>query len=302
VGTTFQSTSLVAALLRSLRPHQWAKNALIFIPLILAGRAGDLQAWISCGLGFVAWGLVASAAYLVNDLKDLAFDRQHPSKRHRPIANGDLPAQAAIVAGALIGAVGLLLAAYLGKAPFLILLVYAVASVAYSFGLKRLPILDVLILAALFTMRLVFGIAVADVVASPWLLVFSMFVFMSLSLAKRYTEAARNGEDGKTEIKGRGYVSRDTPLLLALGVATTAGAVLIMILYLIEEAFAAAFYRSPEFLWLLPVILFLWLGRIWLLAGRQQLDEDPIRFAIGDPASLALGFAMVLVFIVAWRL
>jgi 4-hydroxybenzoate polyprenyltransferase len=302
VGTTLQSTSLAAALLRSLRPHQWAKNTLIFIPLILAGRAGDRDAWISCALGFLAWGLVASAAYLVNDLRDLAFDRQHPSKRHRPIATGDLPARIAILAGAVIGACGLLLAAFLGKAPFLILLAYGICSLAYSLGLKRLPILDVLMLAALFTMRLVFGIAVADVPASPWLLVFSMFVFMSLSLAKRYAEAARNGDDGKSEIEGRGYVSRDAPLLLALGVATTAGAVLIMILYLIEEAFAAAFYRSPEFLWALPVILFLWLGRIWLLAGRQVLDEDPIRFAIGDRASLALGFAMVVVFIVAWRL
>ncbi len=301
MASTVQRTSLVAALLRSLRPHQWAKNALIFVPLILAGRAGDLQAWISCGLGFLAWGLVASAAYLVNDVKDLASDREHPSKRHRPIASGKLPSQVAITAGLLIGVGGLILAASLGKMPFLVLLVYAVASIAYSFGLKRLPILDVLILAALFTMRLVFGIAVAEVPASPWLLVFSMFVFMSLSLAKRYTEAARNADDGNTEIKGRGYVSRDTPLLLALGVATTSAAVLIMILYLLEEAFAATFYRSPELLWLLPVILFLWLGRIWLLAGRQTLDEDPIRFAIGDRASLGLGFAMVLVFITAWR-
>jgi 4-hydroxybenzoate polyprenyltransferase len=302
VGTTLQSTSLVAALLRSLRPHQWAKNTLIFIPLILAGRAGDPQAWISCSLGFLAWGLVASAAYLVNDLKDLAFDRHHPSKRHRPLANGELTVRIAVIASVAIGACGLVLAAFLGKAPFLILLVYAIASIAYSFGLKRLPILDILILAALFTMRLIFGIAVAEVPASPWLLVFSMFVFMSLSLAKRYTEAARNGDDGRHEIEGRGYISRDTPLLLALGVATTAGAVLIMILYLIEEAFAAAFYRRPEILWFLPVILFLWLGRIWLLAGRQVLDEDPIRFAIGDRACLALGLAMVLVFIVAWRL
>lgn len=293
---------IVAALLRSLRPHQWAKNTLIFIPLILAGRAGDREAWIACGLGFVAWGLVASAAYLVNDLKDLSFDRLHHSKRKRPIASGELPTGLAVAAGATIGACGLLLAIFLGKAAFLLLLLYAVASIAYSFGLKRVPILDVLILAALFTMRLVFGIAVADVPASPWLLVFSMFVFMSLSLAKRYAEAARNGNDGRNEIQGRGYIARDTPLLLALGVSTTAGAVLIMILYLIEEAFAAAFYRSPVWLWLLPVILFLWLGRIWLLAGRQVLDEDPIRFAIGDRASLGLGLTMIIIFMIAWRL
>ncbi len=297
-----KNASLAAALIRSLRPHQWAKNTLIFIPMILAGRAADLEAWFACGLGFLAWGLVASAAYLVNDLKDLPFDRHHHTKRNRPIASGELPIGLAVGAGVAIGAVGLLLAAYLGKLPFLLLLLYAVASVAYSYGLKRLPILDVLILASLFTMRLVFGIAVAEVPASPWLLVFSMFVFMSLSLAKRYTEAARNGEDGKDEIKGRGYVSRDTPLLLALGVSTTAGAVLIMILYLIEEAFAAAFYRNPVWLWLLPIILFLWLGRIWLLAGRQLLHEDPIRFAIGDKTSLALGVAMIVVFVVAWRM
>ena len=108
--------------------------------------------------------------------------------------------------------------------------------------------------------------------------------------------------DGGDEVKGRGYVSRDAPLILALGVATAAGAVLIMILYLIEEAFAAAFYASPVWLWLLPMILFLWLGRIWLLAGRYELDEDPIRFAISDRTSLALGIAMAVVFLIAWRL
>jgi len=289
-------------LIRSLRLHQWAKNVLIFIPLVLAGRAGDLHAWLSCILGFVAWGLVASAAYLVNDLKDLQFDRQHGSKRNRPIARGDLSPGFAIFATIVIGLLGLGLAALLGPAALLILFIYALTSIAYSFGLKRLPMLDVLVLAALFTMRLVFGIAIADVPASPWLLVFSMFVFMSLSLAKRYAETARNGLGGADEVAGRGYVSRDAPLLLALGVATTAGAVLIMIMYLIEEAFAAAFYASPVWLWCLPAILFLWLGRVWLLAGRNELDEDPIRFAISDRTSLVLGLAMVAVFIIAWRL
>jgi 4-hydroxybenzoate polyprenyltransferase len=301
VESALKRSSLSKALVQSLRVHQWAKNALIFIPLILAGRAGDLAAWLDCAIGFVAWGLVASAAYLVNDLKDAAFDRQHRTKRHRPIARGDLPAGAALVGAAVIGLAGFIMAGALGFEVLLILAIYAVASLAYSFGLKRVPILDVVILAALFTMRLVFGIAIADVIPSPWLLVFSMFLFMSLSLAKRYTETARNSLAGAEEVQGRGYLSRDAPLLLALGVATMSGAVLIMILYLIEEAFAAAFYRNPQLLWLLPIILALWLGRIWLLAGRDELHDDPIRFAIGDAVSLALGCAMVLVFIVAWR-
>jgi 4-hydroxybenzoate polyprenyltransferase len=197
-------------------------------------------------------------------------------------------------------AVSFAIAASIDHGATIILAGYAALTLTYSLRLKRVPILDVFILAALFTLRLFFGIELADVAPSPWLLVFSMFIFMSLSLSKRFTEVGRNGALGRDKVDGRGYVARDGPLLFGLGLSTAAGAVLIMVLYLINEAFGATFYRSPLLLWPVPAILFLWLGRIWLLAGRDQLDDDPIRFAIRDRVSLALGAAIVVAFLSAW--
>jgi 4-hydroxybenzoate polyprenyltransferase len=206
----------------------------------------------------------------------------------------------------VVAPVGVLLslaiAASIGGVAVLMLLAYGVSTLAYSLYLKRVPILDVFVLAALMTFRLCFGILLADVRPSPWLLVFSMFIFMSLAVAKRLVEVRRNGALGGVSVAGRGYVDKDGPVLLGLGLSTTAGAVLIMILYLINEAFGATFYRSPSLLWALPAILFLWLSRIWLLAGRDQLDDDPLRFAVRDNISLILGAAMIAVFVSAWRL
>jgi 4-hydroxybenzoate polyprenyltransferase len=182
------------------------------------------------------------------------------------------------------------------------LLIYAVLTLAYSLGLKRVPIFDVFVLAVLFTLRLVYGIQLAAVPSSPWLLVFSMFIFTSLSLAKRQTEVGRNGALGRNEVNGRGYVAKDAPLLFGLGLATASGAVLIMVLYLIHEAFSHTFYRTPVVLWCLPAILFLWLGRIWLLVGRDEVDDDPLWFALRDNVSLAMGAAMAITFVVAWQL
>jgi 4-hydroxybenzoate polyprenyltransferase len=122
-----------------------------------------------------------------------------------------------------------------------------------------------------------------------------------LSLAKRQTEVGRNGALGRNAVNGRGYVAKDAPLLFGLGLATAVGAVLIMVLYLIHEAFGAMFYRSPIVLWCLPAILFLWLGRIWLLVGRDEVDDDPLWFALRDNVSLGMGLAMVIAFLVAWQ-
>lgn len=301
-ASVLDRSSIFVPLLKSLRLHQWAKNLLIFVPLLLAGKFLSGQAWTTCSIGFIAFGILASATYVVNDLRDVRFDRLHWSKRARPLAAGELPpmfARAVIPVGALVG---LGIAATVDRGAVLILFIYLSLTVTYSFGLKRVALLDVFILATLFTLRLVFGTHLANVAASPWLLVFSMFVFMSLSLGKRYTETGRAAALGWERIEGRGYVAKDAPLLFGLGLATAVGAVLILILYLLNEAFAAGFYKSPMLLWVLPAVLFMWLGRYWLLAGRGMLDDDPVIFAVKDRVSLGLGAAMAAIFLSAWQL
>jgi 4-hydroxybenzoate polyprenyltransferase len=274
---------------RSLRLYQWPKNALVFVPLILGGKSADADAWRIALLGFLALGLVASATYLINDLCDLDDDRQHWSKRNRPLARGDLSIRAALLMAAASGGAGAALAVVLGPRAMAGIAVYAAVTLAYSFALKRLPILDVLILAALFTLRLGLGIALTDVRLSPWLLTFSMFAFLSLSLAKRYTEITSAAKLGTTTIPGRGYLAMDAPLVLGLGATSALCAVLIMILYLIEDAFPQAFYANPAWLWLLPAILFLFFGRVWLVAQRGLLHDDPVVFVLKDASSLLLG-------------
>ena len=199
------------ALRRGLRFHQWAKNALVFVPLILGGKAHDASAWVHACEGFVALSLLASATYLFNDLWDLADDRQHWSKKKRPIASGELPIPAALLLVAL-GTLGAFTIAALNRpACVAMLALYLVANLAYSFWLKREPIVDILMLAALFTMRLGLGVVVAGVVFSPWLFVFSMFIFLSLSAAKRQTEITRMVAHGLRETPGRGYLAEDAP-------------------------------------------------------------------------------------------
>lgn len=179
------------------------------------------------------------------------------------------------------------------------LALYAAGTLAYSFALKRVPILDVFVLASLFTLRLGFGIVLADVKLSPWILVFSMFVFSSLSMAKRHTELLRLAERGLGSAPGRGYVSADTPLTLGIGLASMLGAILIIVLYLIEDAFPRGFYSAPAALWAIPPILSLFLGRIWLVSQRGQLRDDPVAFALKDRICLLLGIVMGLSFAAA---
>jgi 4-hydroxybenzoate polyprenyltransferase len=281
---------------RSLRLHQWAKNALVFAPLVLGGKAADLSAWLSALLGFFALGFVACATYIVNDLWDLPSDRRHWSKRMRPLASGDLSIRAGIglaIAGLIIG-FGLITSA--GPGALAMLGLYLAVALSYSFAWKRVAILDVFILACLFTLRLGFGIVLTDVRLSSWLLVFSMFLFMSLSMAKRHTEVLRLADHGLEGTSGRGYISGDAPLTLGMGLASMFGAVLIMILYLIEDALPRGVYANPIYLWAIPFILFLFVGRIWLFAQRGQLRDDPVAFVLKDRISLLLGLLMSIIF------
>lgn len=276
-----------------LRLHQWAKNLLIVVPLVLGGKMGDAGAWFSVAFGFLALGLVASATYIINDLVDLPSDRKHWSKRHRPLASGRVSIRfGALTALALLaGGFGLILSQTF--AALVMLLVYCGTTLLYSAYFKRVPMLDVLVLACLFTIRLGMGIALTDVQLSPWLLVFSMFIFLSLSVAKRHTEILRTIELQLVSTPGRGYRSEDAPLTLGLGLASGIAAVLIMVVYLIEDAVPRQIYKEPLFLWAIPPILFLFLGRIWLLSQRGELNDDPVAFALKDAVSVGYGAAIV---------
>lgn len=276
---------------RSMRVHQWAKNALVFVPQLIGGRVGEIDSWALAVLAFVALSLVSSATYILNDLLDLAEDRRHWSKRRRPLASGDIGIVRAVLVMAGCAVFGLTAAAIAGPAAFGVLLLYVAISLAYSLRLKRVALVDRTILAGLFTLRLGLGIAATGVRLSWWLIVFSMFVFLSLSLAKRLTEVQRMAQHGHTRALGRAYVAADAPLLLALGIAAMMSAVLIIVIYLIAEAFLQAFYVHPQLLWGVPVLLFLFLGRIWLLCHRGELDDDPVAFAVRDRASLICGAA-----------
>lgn len=298
--TAFERPSRLRALAKSLRLHQWAKNALVFLPLMLGGKAGDPTAWALAGAAFLALGLVASASYLLNDLWDLPHDRAHWSKRRRPLASGVLPLGQGLIALPAGLALGLGLAAWAGPAVLAAVLAYLALTLAYSLSLKQAPILDALTLGGLFTLRLVIGVAAAAVIWSPWLLAFSMFLFTSLSFAKRYTELRGAAKRGRTErLAGRGYQPADEPVVLGFGIAAGLASLVIFILYLALEAFQIAALAAPLSLWAFPPLLMLFMGRVWLLAGRDELNDDPVAFAMKDRQSLMLGLMAGLAFAVA---
>lgn len=290
----------IKAAIRLARPHQWAKNALLFVAPVLGGAALDKAALGATALAFAALCLVASGTYVINDLIDLADDRRHWSKRNRPLASGALPIPHGIAMAALLLCAGFAFALAAGAGVALGVAAYVVGTLAYSVRLKRIALVDVMVLAGLFTLRLAIGGAAADVAVSPWLLTFSMFLFLSLSLAKRHTELARAALEGRTKASGRGYVVRDEPMVLALGAASLGASIIVFVLYLTQEAFAAAHLASPKLLWTFPPALFLLSGRIWLLSGRGELDDDPVAFAVKDRLSLAVLAALAAVFALAW--
>jgi 4-hydroxybenzoate polyprenyltransferase len=269
----------------------------VFIPLLLAHRYRDLHADSLALTAFLAMGLVASATYLINDLADLAADRRHAVKSRRPFAAGDLSiAQgAAAIAVLLAGGFGLALA----TSPLLTagLAAYAVLTLTYTFRLKRVALLDVATLGLLYTLRIFIGTAVIGSAFSVWLATFSMFFFFSISLAKRYAEIfALSDQAASNRIAGRGYRADDGPAVLALGVSSSTASVLIVVLYLTNDAFPSGVYHHPNWLWVAPFLLMLWAGRVWLLAGRGELDEDPVAFALRDRFSWTLAAPLLLAF------
>jgi 4-hydroxybenzoate polyprenyltransferase len=285
---------------KALRLHQWTKNLLVFLPLLLSQKFTEPHAVLLSLVAFVAMGLTASATYLINDLSDLASDRRHATKRNRPLAAGVLRIEHVAVAVPLL----LITAAALALATSPILLLglagYAALTLTYTFRLKRRPMLDVAALASLYAIRVAIGAAVIGTPQSPWLITFSLFFFFSMSLAKRYAEIhnLRDGE-GSRALPGRGYRTDDGPAVLALGAASSVASVLVVVTYLMEEAFPSNIYEQPDWLWVAPFLLMIWVGRIWLVAGRGELDEDPIAYAISDRFSWKLMVTLVAAFVLA---
>lgn len=287
-----------APLLRALRAHQWVKNLLVFAPLLLAHRVFEPGLLLRCAGAFVAWSLCASAGYLFNDLLDAEADRRHPYKMRRPVAAGTLGRSAAAWAAVALLAAGLALAfACLPTAFGLMLLLYLALTVAYTALLKRLVIVDVLVLAGLYTLRVLAGGFAAGVEVSPWLLAFSMFLFLSLAFVKRYTELRAGGADGG--LQRRGYTAGDTELLRSFGTAAGYLSVLVLALYINQSREVTHLYRRPGALWLIGPCLLYWVTRVWLLAHRGRLHDDPVVFTVKDPASYAVGAAVALLIVVA---
>lgn len=286
--------------IRALRLHQWSKNALLLVPLGLAGPLASSADYTAGLLGFLVFGLLASTGYLINDLLDLEADRRHRSKRHRPFAAGTLAPAAGIAAAGLLLLVAASLSSLLPASFGLVACAYLTGTLTYSLHLKRVPLLDVLVLAGLFTVRILAGAMVTPTPLSFWLLTFSMFLFLSLALVKRYTELSELAADEATMLESRGYTLRDLPLILPLGLSSALAAAMIFVIYLVDERFPAEIYRHPEWLWFVFPILLFWLMRVWRLAVHGRMNDDPVLFALRDRLSLALGAAVGLLLVLAW--
>lgn len=273
--------------LAALRPHQWLKNALVFVPLLAAHQVFVEHAVARALTAFAAFCLCASAAYVLNDLLDLEADRHHPRKRRRPFAAGTLSLRGGLVATALLIAAAFAVAATLSAEFVLALLVYALATLAYSLALKRIAMLDVVTLAALYTIRIIAGALAIPVTASFWLLAFSMFLFLSLAMVKRYTEVRQVAASGGVEVAGRGYARDDLGLIESFGTASGYLSVLVLAFY-IDSTASTALYAHHKLLWALAPILLYWISRVWLLARRGEMHDDPVVFALTDRVSLGV--------------
>lgn len=281
--------------IKALRIYQWLKNLLVLVPLLTAHRFLDISSIIDACVAFLAFGLCASGVYVLNDLLDLTPDRMHPRKRKRPFAAGTLPLLQGLLVAPLITLAGFALALACSPAFAAVLLCYYVMTLSYSLKLKRIVMIDVVMLAALYTVRIIGGTIAINSELSFWLLAFSMFVFLSLAMLKRYTELASALASGKEMAIGRGYSVADLPLVQALGAAAGYIGVLVLALY-INSPESLALYTNPKLLWLLCPVLLYWISRMWIVSHRGDMHDDPIVFAAMDRGSqIVIGLCVLIV-------
>ncbi|WP_019173490.1 UbiA family prenyltransferase [Pseudaminobacter salicylatoxidans] len=282
-------------ILKMLRAHQWLKNSLIAVPMVLAHQYLDERMLLDCLLAFVSFSAAASAIYILNDFFDLALDRRHQSKRNRPFASGMLSIPFGLGAMAVLLAVSVVAACFLPVEFAAVLVVYLIVTTAYSLAVKRMLLVDVLTLAGLYTIRILAGAAATDVDVSFWLLAFSIFFFLSLALVKRYVELRTSGLEPGERIAGRGYRTEDQEVIAQAGMASAFSSALVLALY-IDSAAVRELYPMPWMVWpLAPIVLYLTM-RVWILARRDELHDDPVVFIIRDWRSqlvVAVGAVML---------
>lgn len=279
--------------LKAFRVHQWAKNVLLFLPLLLSHKITAFGAAAAVA-AFFCFSFMASANYLINDMLDIESDRRHPSKRGRPFAAGDLPVTSGLLLSILLFAGGLAMLPLLPPAFEWWLAVYVAGTLAYSFYLKQIPIFDVLLLSGLYTLRLLAGGAATGTAISQWLAGFSTLLFLSLGMVKRFSELGNLRERGVTISYGRGYTVSDMQQVRSFGTSSAIAAVVMFMLYIGHQD-VSHLYSHAFRLWLIVPLLIYWLFRVWLLASRGELDDDPVVFALRDRMSLVVGALVVAV-------
>lgn len=290
--------SSIGIVIRAMRVHQWVKNTLLFVPLILSHNLFNPEMFIATLTAFFAFSLCASSIYIINDIVDIESDRQHPVKSKRPFAAGQLSQKTGVVLATMLFLSSVCIAYFISWSFVYILLAYLIITSLYSFFIKRIALLDVLLLAGLYTFRLIAGSTAAGVPVSFWLLMFSLFIFLSLALVKRYSELVNIDDAMKEEVKGRGYCKSDMPFLLNLGIVSGYLSVLVMGLYIDDEAIITH-YSTPDWLWLVVASVLFWISRIWLVTYRGSMNEDPVMYAIHDRDSLLVMATCVLAIVLA---
>jgi 4-hydroxybenzoate polyprenyltransferase len=284
-------------LVKAIRLHQWVKNLLIFLPLLLAHQWSDVAKWIDASLAFVAFSLAASAGYVLNDLMDLAADRAHPTKKYRPFAAGLLSIPTGLVLLVSLLGASLLLSLWWLSGYFMSLVgLYLILTISYSFYLKRKLVIDVLVLAGLYAYRILAGCVAISVTVSSWLLAFAMFIFISLAFLKRYIELLQLTDTNI--IKHRGYEITDIEMVISMGTASGYLAVLVFSLYINSEI-VSVLYHSPFFLWLICPLLLYWISRVWFLAKRGKLPDDPLQYALTDITSWFIAVTIIILMLLA---
>lgn len=288
----------VASWVRALRVYQWLKNLLIFVPLILGHHLFDTSALRGAFLALISFSMCASAVYILNDLLDLESDRAHHRKRTRPFASGKLPIAKGLLCIPLLLAVGLGAALFVSTKFLAILGVYLLFTTAYSFRLKQIVLVDIILLAMLYTVRIVAGGVASQVAVSQWLLGVSMFMFLSLACVKRFSELLVLKERNQRETRGRGYTVDDLEQIAMFGAASGYIAVLVLALYT-SSADVVQLYHTPKVIWLVCPMVLYWISRVWLLARRGLVHDDPLVFAMRDKVTYIVGVLVAVILVAA---